>query len=144
MSILGRFDEIGFIAGALIGVLMFAIGLAFLVLALSVGMRRGTYPLDGLGLVLGVGGILLVAVGLALRLGYRRVPKRFQTVARVSGMGVLVLGLMAALFSASAKTTASAPFLITVWDKVVLLVTAFALILAGLFLLRSAGRMVGW
>ena len=139
-----RFSEAAFVAGALVGMLAFALGVAFLILALTVGMRAGQYLPAPLDLAIGVLATLVLATGLGLRFGRGRLPERFRPAGRYGGTVLAVLGFMGVLFAVSAETTVSAPFLRTVGDKAVLFVVAFALIIGGLTMLRSAGRLVGW
>lgn len=144
IQVSGRFSEAAFVTGAIVGMLAFGIGLAFLILALSVGMRQGEYLTDTQDLAVGVGGILFISIGIALHFVRRRVPERFRRATRYVGTILAVLGLMGALFAVSAETTVSAPFLVSPRDKLVLFLTAFALLIGGLLLLRGAGKMVGW
>lgn len=123
------------VVGALVGMLVFALGVAFRILALSVGVREGAYLTGTQDLAL---------AGLALRAGRARVAEKYHEAARLGGNAGFVLGLMATLFAASAETTVSAPFLASPRDKAILFVTAFAFLIAGLIIMRAAGRAVGW
>lgn len=140
----GRYDEAAFAIGTVIGITTFALGLAFLVLALSVGVREGSYLTETQDLLLKVGGLLLFGIGIALRLFYERLSRRYWTVVRYGGGLTALLGAMAALYSISAETTVSAPYLATPVDKAVLFIISFVFIILGLLLIRGSGRVVGW
>lgn len=140
----GRFHEFIFIVGTLVGMLAFALGLAFLVLALTVGVREGTYLTGSQDLALGIGGAIVGALGLVLRAASERVPDRYHGAARVGGALLFLVGLMGTLFALSAEVTVSAPFLASPREKAILFVTAFVFVIAGLAITRAAGRAVGW
>lgn len=144
MSTGQRYRELTFAVGGFVGMLAFALGIAFLIIALSVGVREGTYLTGSQDLALGIGGVLLALAGLAVRLGRERVAEQYRRPARLGGAAAFVLGLMAALFAVSAETTTSAPFLASPREKAILFVTAFAFIIGGLIVMRAAGRAVGW
>lgn len=136
--------EPAFLVGALLGVLALGLGLAFLILGLTVGMREGGYLTPAQDLALGIGGLLALVAGVAVRMLRDRLPERYRAAARIGGTLLAAVGLMGALFAGSAETTVSAPFLVSPWDKAILFVAAYVLLIGGLLLLRGAGRMVGW
>lgn len=140
----GTLDEPAFVVGSLLGVLAFALGLAVLVLALSVGMRRGTYLTETQDLAIGVLGLVAIVGAFGLRMAAGRFTDRTKGLVRRAGTAVGSIGLMLVLFAVSAETTVSAPFLISPMDKAILFAVAYVLLVGGYFLLRGAGRMVGW
>lgn len=139
-----QLQELTFVLGTLIGMLAFAIGLAFLILALSVGVREGTYITPRQEIVLMTAGVLALTIGIVLRFGRDRLTPRYRGAARLGGGLLVVFGVMALLFAMSAETTVSAPFLSRPFDKAVLFITSFVLLLGGLALMRMAGRIIGW
>lgn len=140
----GRYDEVAFAVGTILGITTFALGLAFLVMALSVGVREGAYLTDTQDLLLRVGGLVLFGIGIALRFLYDRLSERYWTAARYGGVLAALLGTMALLYSVSAETTVSAPYLATPVDKAMLFVISFVFIILGLLLMRGSGKVVGW
>lgn len=137
--------EVAFGIGAFLGTMLLAFGLATLVLAMSVGLRRGQeYLPAGAQTALVAGGGFLVVFGALLRLYRDRVTSRFQsTLVPVTTVGILV-GIALVLFGAAAETTVSAPFLTSPREKVLLFGIAYGLVAVGLVLLRGAARVVGW
>jgi len=113
--------EIAFAVGALIGMAVFAFGTATIVLAMSVGFRRGI-------------SLLTPTVRTVL----------LDRPANVAGWIGILLGSGMLLLRYSADQTASAPYMAAPGEKLVLFVAGYAMIIVGLFILRAAARIVGW
>jgi hypothetical protein len=139
-------SEATFVLGVLGGTLVLVMGFVFLVLGLSVGVREtGLLTSGGSRAAAMLGGAVLLVGGIAGRLFRDRVadglPRRLL---RHGGSLVAVAGTTAFLLGASAEQTDSAPFLGTMQQKLVLVVVALALIIAGSLIIRLSGRRIGW
>lgn len=139
-----RRREIGFTIGTFSAMTILSLGFAFLVLSLSVGLRRrtGEYLPPGTQSVLLWGGLAALVLGLVIRL-YRSKFDSPETVRRV-GTVVAVLGAVAALVGMARQTTVSAPFVTTPVQKALLFAIAFVTIAVGWVLLRASARLVGY
>jgi len=137
--------EIAFGIGAFVGMVTFAIGVATLVLAMSVGLRRGQdyLPTGARTAILAVGAALLLG-GVLLRLYRGRLSAGNEDRLATGGLVAALLGVALFLFGAAAETTVSAPFLTSPREKVLLFLIAYVLIAAGLLVLRRAAKIVGW
>lgn len=137
--------EIAFATGAFLGTLTFAVGMATLILAMSVGLRRGEEYLDPTTkmTLLGLGAVMVVT-GVLFRLYRGTVTTRFESEAATGGTIAALIGAALVLFASSAEVTVSAPFLSSPKEKVLLFAIAYVLVAIGLVLLRFAAKMVGW
>lgn len=136
--------EIGFGVGTFTAMTILSLGFAFLVLSLSVGLRRGQgeYLPPGTAPLLLWGGLVVVVLGLVLRL-YSSTFDSPETVRRV-GTIVALLGGVSSLVGAARQTTVSAPFLVSPVQKALLFLIAFGTIAVGWLLLRASARLVGY
>ena len=137
--------DVAFAVGTLVGMAVLAIGLATLILAVSVGLRRdeGYLTPDVRLALLAVGGLLVLA-GVAVRLVRAAPPAGARDPIRTAGFVTSLVGLGVLLFGVSAETTVSAPFLATPSQKFVLFGIAYGLLVVGYLIVRSAARTVGW
>lgn len=133
--------EIGFTFGTFVGVLTFSFGVGFLILAMSVGVRReaGGYLPPGARTALVYGGLALVVVGILVRLYRSRLG-----VSKYVGTAVFGVGSLAFMFGIARQTTVSAPFVTSPTQKVVLFGIAVVMVIVGMVLVRASARLVGW
>ncbi|PSQ15241.1 hypothetical protein BRD00_14765 [Halobacteriales archaeon QS_8_69_26] len=137
--------EIGFGVGTFVGVLLFALGVSFVILFLSVGLREGsgTYLTQGQRDVLIYGGIALATVGFLVRL-YRSKLTLSNAVGKYAGTGAFFVGTLLLSTGFSRGPYVSAPFLTTPGQKFVLLAIAVVFLVVGLLVTRASARLVGW
>ncbi len=136
--------ELGFGVGTFVAMTLLSLGVALLILFLSVGLRRptGGYFPAGVPQVLLWGGLAVLVVGLVVRL-YRSTFDSPETVRRV-GTGLAVVGGVATLVGAARETTVGAPFLTSPLQKAILFGIAFGTMAVGWVLLKASVRLVGY
>lgn len=141
-----RMDDLLFVAGALTGMLVLSVGIVFLILGLSVGVREIEFFDTGLSRTLAIlGGLLLCAAGIGLRAVRDRVEaESTRRALRHGGSATVLVGLVAFMLGFSAEQTTSAPFLTSMNQKVILILASLAFIAAGSLIVRLAGRRIGW
>lgn len=137
--------EIAFGLGAFVGMLLFALGIATLILALSVGFRRGQmYLTPTTAIVLLVGGLVLLVGGIIARLYRHRLTQAHEDRVKTGSVVAILVGIAMLLYRFSPQATVSAPFLASPREKLLLFLIAYALIAIGLIILRGAAKIVGW
>ena len=137
--------EIAFGIGAFVGTLTFAFGVGSLILAMSVGVRRGQeYLAPSVRTTLLVVGVGLLVGGVVLHLYRAKMPFGDQSALATVGTVTALVGGAITLFATATESTMSAPFLTSPQEKMVLFAIAYVLIAVGLVVLRAAARVVGW
>lgn len=118
-----RIREVQFALGTFTGMSIIALGVAFYILAVSMGVREtaGGYLPDALETsvpILGVnvlvfGGLVLLFAGLVGRLYRPKFPEDLQSTVKTLSLPVIVVGVGVFSFGFSPQTTTSAPWFAT-------------------------------